>query len=102
VTLNGATSVTANFVPRRSAILVSLDLRDGATGRVTSNPAGIDCPGDCTELFPEGYSVTLTEVPGPGSTFAGWNGSNVRDPSILLIVGQPFPGDRIVTATFER
>ena len=72
-----------------------------ATLRVCS-PAGIDFPGDCNELFPEGSSVTLTQVAGPGSTFTGWNGSNSRDTSILLIVGLPFPGDRIVTATFER
>lgn len=44
------------------------------SGRVTSNPAGIDCGADCSQLYPEDTSVVLTAVPDPGSVFAGWAG----------------------------
>lgn len=35
-------------------------------GRVTSRPAGIDCPGDCAESFPAGSTVALTLARKPG------------------------------------
>ena len=41
-------------------------------GRVTSSPAGIDCPGDCQEDFPHGSTVTLTLTPTRGHVFDGW------------------------------
>ncbi|HWO10425.1 MAG TPA: hypothetical protein VNN80_13125, partial [Polyangiaceae bacterium] len=46
-------------------------------GRVTSSPAGIDCPGSCTFRFAGGSTVTLSAegVPASGSYFAGWSGS---------------------------
>ena len=40
--------------------------RTGAgSGRVTSDPAGIDCGDDCSENYPQGQSVTLTATPDP-------------------------------------
>jgi len=44
------------------------------SGRVTSNPPGIDCGSDCSELYPEDTHVTLTATPSPGSVFVGWDG----------------------------
>ena len=41
-------------------------------GRVTSSPAGIDCPGDCQEDVPQASTVTLTVRPTRGYVFAGW------------------------------
>ena len=42
-------------------------------GTITSNPAGIDCPGDCSEMFPEGATVYLTAHPAEGFYFnSGW------------------------------
>jgi len=46
-----------------------------ATGTVTSNPSGIDCPGTCSVTFGAGDVVTLTPVAGPSSAFAGWSGA---------------------------
>ena len=41
-------------------------------GLVTSNPAGIDCGGDCAEIYGAMAEVTLTATPTPGSIFTGW------------------------------
>ena len=42
-------------------------------GRVTSSPAGIDCPDDCSEDFAQGSSVELTLTRAPGYKLASWN-----------------------------
>ena len=44
------------------------------SGRVTSDPAGIDCGTDCTETYVQGQPVTLNAVAESGSTFGGWGG----------------------------
>jgi chitodextrinase len=45
-------------------------------GKVTSNPAGINCPTKCTAQFVEGTQVTLTATPGPrnGDQFEEFGG----------------------------
>ena len=49
---------------------------DGAgTGTVTSNPAGIVCPGDCTEDYSAGTQVVLTGTPDDGSALDEWSGA---------------------------
>jgi phospholipase C len=45
------------------------------SGGVTSQPAGIACPGKCTATFAAGTSVLLTPEPKNGSTFLRWGGS---------------------------
>jgi DNA-binding beta-propeller fold protein YncE len=45
------------------------------TGSVTSSPAGINCPGDCSEAYTTGTMVNLTATPDGGSTFTGWSGA---------------------------
>ena len=44
-------------------------------GEVSSEPAGINCPGDCEQSFPVGTKVTLSPKAAPGSRFAGWHGA---------------------------
>jgi hypothetical protein len=43
----------------------TLRLNVTGPGKVTSNPAGINCPSKCTAQFVEGTQVTLTATPGP-------------------------------------
>jgi List-Bact-rpt repeat protein len=42
-------------------------------GRVTSSPAGIDCPTDCDQEFAPGERVTLTATGMSGYSLARWN-----------------------------
>lgn len=43
-------------------------------GVVTSEPAGIDCPGSCSSNFAEGAEVILASIPDGSSGLAGWTG----------------------------
>ena len=47
----------------------------GATGSVSSVPAGIACGADCTEVYASGATVRLTATPGGTSAFQGWSGA---------------------------
>ena len=65
-------------------------------GTVTSNPAGIDCGGDCSEDFTEGNVVALTATAGVDSIFAGWSGdTDCTDGSVTM------DADRGCRAWFE-
>ena len=44
-------------------------------GRVSSNPGGIDCPGDCIGQYLENSTVTLVAEPDPGYAFTSWSGA---------------------------
>ena len=66
--------VTATFTPV-SLPPVTLNVMLEGEGRVTSNPAGIDCPAvKCTHDFENGKQVTLLAVPNAGHMFDGWSG----------------------------
>ena len=59
-------------VPR--ALTVTLTGAGAGGGTVTSSPIGIDCPAECSALYPTGQVVTLTAVAGPGTLFDKWTG----------------------------
>ena len=66
------------------------------SGMVTSAPAGIDCPVDCSQAYPLGTPVTLTPTAASGSTFVGWSGGCTGTGSCVVTMS----GDVSVTATF--
>jgi hypothetical protein len=66
-------------------------------GTVTSTPSGIDCGVDCSEVYPNGTSVTLTGTPAGDSNFAGWGGACYGMGPCTLTMSL----NRSVTATFE-
>ncbi len=84
-TLNSVTMISANegwAVGEAGTILHYIDTKNlsiikngDGSGKVTSNPAGIDCGGTCSAAFDHNISVTLTATAVSGWTFAGWNGS---------------------------
>jgi hypothetical protein len=54
--------------------LLSVAIVGNGSGRVLSNPAGIDCTTNCSTSFPTGSQVVLSPIPAIGSTFSGWSG----------------------------
>lgn len=64
------------------------------SGTVTSDPLGIDCPGDCTQDYEDGTVVELTATPADGWLFAGWTEPDC--PTVTM------DQDRTCTATFEE
>src|ERR1700745_1830214 len=56
-------------------VLVTVLFTGKGSGRVTSSPAGIDCPASCSMTVPSGTAVTLTAQPDSNSTFVGWGGA---------------------------
>ncbi|MCF8056246.1 MAG: carboxypeptidase regulatory-like domain-containing protein [Desulfocapsa sp.] len=73
LTMDVPLTATANFVLDTFDLTV---IKDGhGDGTVTSNPAGIDCGSDCTELYNYGSQVVLTAVPDQESKLVEWQGS---------------------------
>ena len=44
-------------------------------GIVTSDPAGINCPSDCSESYKKASTIILTATADPNSNFLGWDGA---------------------------
>ena len=94
VTMNAAQMVTATFTLNQYTLTVA---RAGAGGgTVTSNPAGITCGADCTEVYNHGTAVTLTATPTATSAFSGWSGACTGTGTCAVTM----TAARSVTATF--
>ena len=63
---------TLNLLSGAPSFILSVS---AANGTVTSNPAGIDCGGDCSESYAPATVVTLTAIPAAGYVFSGWAGA---------------------------
>lgn len=105
----GYGSVTVNdptnpICPGGSATNGELVVTPAGTGvgTVTSQPAGISCPGTaCGAQFPAGDLITLTASAGQNSTFSTWAGctASISTPTQCTVT---IPGGGVVnvTATF--
>jgi hypothetical protein len=73
VQLDADAEVVATFdpIPQR---MLEVTATGSGTGRVTSEPAGIDCGTGCAAVFDQGTVVTLHATADPGSSFASWSG----------------------------
>ena len=80
--------------PERS---LSVHTEGTGAGTVTSNPAGISCPGECAAQYEAGTVVTLSAEPASGSSFAGWSGSCSGTGTCEVTIGEA----QSVTASFE-
>ncbi|CAK0780666.1 hypothetical protein CCP4SC76_7520002 [Gammaproteobacteria bacterium] len=72
--MSAAKSVTATFNLNTVTPILTVGKSGTGAGTVTSSPSGINCGSTCSASFTSGASVTLTAIPGTGSSFAGWNG----------------------------
>ncbi len=99
VTLSASQQVTATFNIMQSAPVLSVMLAGTGTGSVSSNPAGISCPGTCSASFQSGTQVTLTAAAGTNSYFAGWSGGGCsgNNPTCQVALS----ASQQVTATFD-
>ncbi len=76
---------------------LGVTLAGTGSGSVTSTPAGIACPGDCSENYARNEIVTLDAVADRGSRFTGWSGdADCVDGQVTM------EGGRYCTATFMR
>ena len=94
VTMDKAKTCNANFTLKQFTLNVA---KIGAgTGTVTSVPAGINCGGDCSEVYDINTVVTLNTVNGPVSNFGGWTGDpDCEDGSVTM------DSDKTCTAVFN-
>ncbi len=93
VTMSANKSATATFSRRDYTLTVN----KSGQGTVTSAPAGIDCGGDCTELYNPGTSVTLAATPATGYKFDGWSGACAGTGSCTVAMD----ADKTATAAFS-
>jgi hypothetical protein len=98
--VDGTLFITGNYLEARWYFLLLNHVQvDAATkgtgsGTITSDPPGIACPSDCTDLFAANLPVTLTAKATAGSVFAGWSGAcSGKDTECVITT------DFLVTAT---
>jgi hypothetical protein len=71
-----------------------LTVNKAGSGTVISDPAGINCGADCTEVYDDGTAVTLTAYPGINSYFVGWSGDCDANGQVTM------DADKTCAATF--
>lgn len=90
--------------PAHASFTLSVStLGPAGAAQVTSSIAGIACgngSSSCSAAFAAGSTVTLTEVPGSTTAFAGWGGAN-GCPNNLTQCAVVMDGARSVTAKFN-
>jgi hypothetical protein len=96
VTLTAPTTVTATF--NQAQFPLTVNRTGNGSGTVTSNPSGVVCGSDCTEVFTYGASVALVATPDAGSTFAGWSGGGCSGTGVCVVT---VTAATTVTATFS-
>ena len=80
-------------------LTLTVDRAGSGAGTVTSDPAGIDCGVDCTEIYNWGALVALTATADANSAFEGWSGDcSGANPTITVTMD----ADKTCTATFRQ
>ncbi len=96
VTMGANQAVSATFTALRT---LKVSVAGRGSGSVKGSPAGISCPGTCSEVLGQGSNVTLTPTPRSGSAFAGWSGAGCSGPKSCVVT---MGSDEAVTATLAR
>jgi subtilisin family serine protease len=100
LTMDRSTSARARFDRLFTTLHVALLGYSGASGSITSSPAGIACGTDCSEEYPGGSVVTLSAHPDRGSYLIQWEdnlGVYSSDPDTFHV---PMSTSKTVTAIF--
>jgi hypothetical protein len=92
--MDAAKTVQATFSPVGTTYTLDVSLAGTGSGTVTGT--GIGCPGDCTEDYSAGTSVTLTASPDGTDVFTGWSGDCTGTGTCTVTMD----GVKTVTATF--
>ena len=102
ITVNHDTFCTAVFRSLPTDLTLTINIVEQAstagkgTGKVVSNPAGIDCGSVCSATFSPRSSIVLKAIAATGSVFAGWSGdADCADGTVYL------RENRNCTATFR-
>jgi hypothetical protein len=88
-------TVTATF----HSFTLTIQKTGTGRGKVMSNPPGIDCGSDCSELYGQGQPITLNPTPGLFSAFAGWSGGGCSGEDVCVV---SLMENITVTTTFDR
>jgi Ca2+-binding RTX toxin-like protein len=75
----------------------TLTVNVGGSGTGSVAGPGISCPGDCTETYLHGISLTLSAAATGGSTFVSWSGACAGTGACVLTMD----ADKGATATFN-
>ncbi|MCK5921007.1 MAG: hypothetical protein KAG66_08705, partial [Methylococcales bacterium] len=68
------------------------------SGSITSTPAGINCPNECTQAYNQGVGVSLTATPENGWEFSEWVGACDGAGSCTVVMSD----DASVSAIFTK
>jgi len=81
-------------------------------GSVTSQPASINCPADCTGSYRKSSLVTLSAIPGADSQFLEWTGAcagtqptcevKIRDSSYVAALFEKTPNTEIAAPAVQE
>jgi uncharacterized repeat protein (TIGR02543 family) len=96
---DGGTSNGDGGASPGTPITVTVSRSGSGMGKVTSQPAGIDCggAGGCSGTFSAGSPLTLT-AQGIGAAFSGWTGACAGQSAVCQFTPN---GDVTVTASFD-
>lgn len=86
------------FPTRPKDTWLGIGIDGNGSGSVTSYPVGINCPGDCSNIYPTDQAVTLKAIGHSGSVFKNWSGAcEGTGPQDTIYMYR----DKACTATFE-
>lgn len=95
LSMAGEMTCTARFA--RSVFYMNVYVSTG--GGVTSEPAGIDCPGTCASGFEPGAEVKLTAIAADGHRLSRWQGCSTATTESITVT---MDADQSCTPVFEQ
>ena len=76
-----------------------LEVEKIGSGKIISSPQGIDCGSECSKIYSQGASITLTAFSDAGSIFTGWVGCDMTSGNICTV---SMNNNKKITTTFTQ